>query len=71
MAILGLSRTSLEPTYVQGKLEPRQILPLSLSYDHRLIDGAEAARFLRWVAEAFEEPFKFKGRVVDYKIVAK
>jgi len=57
VAILGLSRTSLEPVYVQGKLEPRQILPLSLSYDHRLIDGAEAARFLRWVAEAFEEPF--------------
>ena len=35
----------------------RQVLPLSLSYDHRLIDGADAARFLRWVAEAFEQPF--------------
>jgi len=57
VAILGLSRTSVEPTYVDGTLEPRKILPLSLSYDHRLIDGAEAARFLRWVAEAFEEPF--------------
>ncbi len=34
----------------------RTILPLSLSYDHRLIDGAEAARFTRWVAEAIEEP---------------
>jgi len=57
VAILGLSRTSVEPTYVDGILEPRKILPLSLSYDHRLIDGAEAARFLRWVAAAFEEPF--------------
>ena len=32
------------------------MLPLSLSYDHRVIDGADAARFLRWVAEAFEQP---------------
>ncbi len=36
---------------------PRFMLPLSLSYDHRLIDGADAARFLRWLAEAFENPF--------------
>ena len=40
-----------------AEIEPRLILPLSLSYDHRLIDGADAARFLRWVAEAFEQPF--------------
>jgi pyruvate dehydrogenase E2 component (dihydrolipoamide acetyltransferase) len=33
------------------------MLPLSLSYDHRVIDGADAARFLRWVAAAFEQPF--------------
>ena len=33
------------------------MLPLSLSYDHRIIDGAEAARFLKWVAEALEQPF--------------
>jgi pyruvate dehydrogenase E2 component (dihydrolipoamide acetyltransferase) len=33
------------------------MLPLSLSYDHRVIDGADAARVLRWVAEAFEQPF--------------
>jgi pyruvate dehydrogenase E2 component (dihydrolipoamide acetyltransferase) len=32
------------------------VLPLSLSYDHRLVDGAEAARFVRWVAEALERP---------------
>ena len=57
VAILGLSRSRMEPEWVNNKFEPRLILPLSLSYDHRLIDGADAARFLRWVAEAFEQPF--------------
>jgi len=57
VAILGLSRSSVEPVWVNDKFEPRQVLPLSLSYDHRLIDGADAARFLRWIAEAFEQPF--------------
>jgi pyruvate dehydrogenase E2 component (dihydrolipoamide acetyltransferase) len=57
VAILGLSRSRMEPEWVGNKFEPRLILPLSLSYDHRLIDGADAARFLRWIAEAFEQPF--------------
>jgi pyruvate dehydrogenase E2 component (dihydrolipoamide acetyltransferase) len=57
VAILGLSRSSTEPIWMNGKFEPRLVLPLSLSYDHRLIDGADAARFLRWIAEAFEQPF--------------
>ena len=57
VAILGLSRSRMEPEWVNGKFEPRLILPLSLSYDHRLIDGADAARFVRWIAEAFEQPF--------------
>jgi pyruvate dehydrogenase E2 component (dihydrolipoamide acetyltransferase) len=57
VAILGLSRSSTEPVWMNGKFEPRLVLPLSLSYDHRLIDGADAARFLRWIAEAFEQPF--------------
>ena len=57
VAILGLSRGRMEPEWIDGKFEPRLILPLSLSYDHRLIDGADAARFLRWIAEAFEQPF--------------
>jgi pyruvate dehydrogenase E2 component (dihydrolipoamide acetyltransferase) len=61
VAILGLSRSRIEPEWIPekdgGKFEPRLILPLSLSYDHRLIDGADAARFLRWIAEAFEQPF--------------
>jgi pyruvate dehydrogenase E2 component (dihydrolipoamide acetyltransferase) len=57
VAILGLSRSSMEPVWLSGKFEARRVLPLSLSYDHRLIDGADAARFLRWIAEAFEQPF--------------
>jgi pyruvate dehydrogenase E2 component (dihydrolipoamide acetyltransferase) len=57
VAILGLSRGSYEAVYDGHDLQPRQMLPLSLSYDHRVIDGADGARFLRWVAEAFEQPF--------------
>lgn len=58
VAILGVSRSSMEPVYVDGGFEARLILPLSLSYDHRLIDGADAARFLRWLCEALEDPWK-------------
>ncbi len=57
VAILGMSRARLAPVHLGGQFEPRLMLPLSLSYDHRLIDGADAARFLRWVAEALEQPF--------------
>jgi len=57
VAILGISRGGYEPVYNGQSFEPRLMLPLSLSYDHRLIDGADGARFLRWVAEAFEQPF--------------
>ncbi len=57
VAILGVSRAVVEPVWQDGKFKPRLMLPLSLSYDHRLIDGADAARFLRWVAQALEQPF--------------
>jgi pyruvate dehydrogenase E2 component (dihydrolipoamide acetyltransferase) len=57
VAILGVARSSVEPTYIDGQLEPRTMMPLSLSYDHRLIDGADGARFLRWVCEALQNPF--------------
>ncbi len=57
VAILGLSRSAQEPTFVNGEFQPRLMLPLSLSYDHRVIDGADAARFLRRIVEALEEPF--------------
>jgi len=56
VAILGISRARTEPIWVDGAFEPRLMMPLSLSYDHRVIDGADAARFLRWVAQAFEQP---------------
>lgn len=56
VAILGVSRSSVEPVWQEDKFVPRPLLPLSMSYDHRLIDGAEAARFLRFVCEALENP---------------
>jgi pyruvate dehydrogenase E2 component (dihydrolipoamide acetyltransferase) len=57
VAILGVSRGIIEPVWKDGAFQPRQLLPLSLSYDHRVIDGADAMRFLRWVVEAIEQPF--------------
>lgn len=57
VAILGVSRSSYEPVYKNGEFQPRLMMPLSLSYDHRIIDGADAIRFLRWVVEALENPF--------------
>ena len=59
VAILGVSRGSIEPVYINGKFEPRMMLPLSLSYDHRVIDGADGIRFLRWIIDAIENPMKF------------
>jgi pyruvate dehydrogenase E2 component (dihydrolipoamide acetyltransferase) len=56
VAILGLSRGRLEPVVRGGAITPRLMLPLSLSYDHRVIDGAAAARFTRRLAEMLENP---------------
>ncbi len=56
VAILGVSRASLQPVFINGQFEPRLVLPLSLSYDHRANDGADAARFLRWIVEALQQP---------------
>ncbi|BCS34392.1 acetyltransferase component of pyruvate dehydrogenase complex [Luteitalea sp. TBR-22] len=57
VAIMGMSRSAMEPVWNGESFEPRLMLPLSLSYDHRVIDGADAMRFLRFVAEALEQPF--------------
>jgi pyruvate dehydrogenase E2 component (dihydrolipoamide acetyltransferase) len=57
VAILGVSRASMQPVFDNGAFAPRLLMPLSLSYDHRVIDGADAIRFLRWVVEALEQPF--------------
>jgi pyruvate dehydrogenase E2 component (dihydrolipoamide acetyltransferase) len=56
VAILGMSRSRLQPVVHGGGIVPRLLLPLSLSYDHRVIDGAAAARFVRRVAEMLERP---------------
>jgi pyruvate dehydrogenase E2 component (dihydrolipoamide acetyltransferase) len=56
VAILGVARARMEPVYRGDRFEPRLMLPVAVSYDHRVIDGADGARFLRWIAEALEEP---------------
>jgi len=57
VAILGVSRGIFKRIYRGGRFRKRLIMPLSLSYDHRVIDGAEGARFLRWMCNALEDPF--------------
>ena len=58
VAILGVSRARMEPVWAKDAeaFEPRLMLPLMVSYDHRIIDGADGVKFLRWVADALEEP---------------
>ena len=56
VAVLGLGRAAIEPVWKDDAFVPRRILPLCLSYDHRIIDGADTARFLRWIAEGLEQP---------------
>ena len=55
VAILGVSRSKMQPVWDGTEFKPGMILPLSLSYDHRVIDGAEAARFTRHVAAVLED----------------
>ena len=59
VAILGVARGGFEPVWNKEKseFEPRMMLPLSLSYDHRVIDGADGARFLCFIAQMLEDPF--------------
>ncbi len=57
VAILGVARGSMDPVYIDGEFQPRLMMPLSLSYDHRVIDGVAGARFLRWICQALEQPF--------------
>lgn len=56
VAILGVGRGSIQPVQVNGMFQPRMILPLSLSFDHRVIDGADGARFLKWIADIIKDP---------------
>lgn len=55
VAILGVSKAQMKPVYVKDAFVPRKMLPLSLSYDHRVIDGAEAARFIVHVVEQLQD----------------
>jgi pyruvate dehydrogenase E2 component (dihydrolipoamide acetyltransferase) len=57
VAILGVSRAAYKPLYIEEELQKRMIIPLSVSYDHRIIDGADGARFLRWICDVIEDPF--------------
>jgi pyruvate dehydrogenase E2 component (dihydrolipoamide acetyltransferase) len=56
VAILGVSRSVMKPIWRDGAFVPRLMLPLSLSYDHRVIDGAEGVRFTSWLAETLSKP---------------
>ena len=56
VAILGVARARMEPVFTDGEFVARFLMPLTLSYDHRVIDGADGARILRWIVEAIEQP---------------
>jgi len=55
VAILGVSRSKMQPAYIDGEFEPRLMLPLGLSYDHRVIDGAQAARFTNFLNQVISD----------------
>lgn len=58
VAILGVSTAETQPVWNGREFTPELIMPLSLTYDHRVIDGADGARFLRWICTALEHPLK-------------
>jgi pyruvate dehydrogenase E2 component (dihydrolipoamide acetyltransferase) len=60
VAILGIGKSEKKQIYINGKFENRTMLPLSLSYDHRIIDGAEAARFNNELKENLGKNFAYK-----------
>jgi pyruvate dehydrogenase E2 component (dihydrolipoamide acetyltransferase) len=60
VAILGVGRSEKKQIYINGKFQIRTMLPISLSYDHRIIDGAEAARFNNDLKENLGKNFAYK-----------
>ena len=60
VCILGIGKTEIKQTYSDGKFIPRKMMPISLSYDHRMIDGAEAARFCQDLKISLGRNFAFK-----------
>ena len=60
VCILGIGKTEIKQIYIDGKFMPRKMMPISLSYDHRMIDGAEAARFCQDLKSSLGRNFAFK-----------
>ena len=60
VCILGIGKTEIKQIYIDGKFMPRKMMPISLSYDHRMIDGAEAARFCQDLKVSMGRNFAFK-----------
>ncbi len=60
VCILGIGKTEIRQIYIDGKFMPRKMMPISLSYDHRMIDGAEAARFCQDLKVSLGRNFAFK-----------
>jgi pyruvate dehydrogenase E2 component (dihydrolipoyllysine-residue acetyltransferase) len=58
VAILGLARSNIQPAYRDGQLVPRLMMPLCLTYDHRIIDGADGARFTTRLVQLFSDPIR-------------
>jgi pyruvate dehydrogenase E2 component (dihydrolipoamide acetyltransferase) len=58
VAILGVSTAEMQPVWDGRAFVPHLVMPLSLTYDHRVIDGADGARFLRWICQTFENPLQ-------------
>jgi pyruvate dehydrogenase E2 component (dihydrolipoamide acetyltransferase) len=56
VAILGISKFEIKPKLINNKFVARKILPISLSYDHRVIDGADAVRFTNFFADIISKP---------------
>jgi pyruvate dehydrogenase E2 component (dihydrolipoamide acetyltransferase) len=60
VCILGIGKTEVKPVLINGNFEPRKMMPISLSYDHRVVDGAEAARFCQDLKLSLGRNFAFK-----------
>ena len=56
VAILLVGRSRMMPQYHEGEFRPRLMMPLSLSHDHHVIDGADGARFMQWIVDAIDNP---------------
>ncbi|MCZ6826574.1 MAG: 2-oxo acid dehydrogenase subunit E2, partial [Gammaproteobacteria bacterium] len=63
VAIMGVARSAMKPIYLDGKFVPRLMLPFSVSYDHRVIDGAQAVRFTSYLSAVLADPGKLTAAV--------